>query len=167
MPIGMNYTFARDGAPQIDARNNVYYVAPGNAPAMMEKHVGQGSQYFWTYRDADGNYLDGAKRYRLRIFPKILANNFWSVVVYDSLSRSELQNGQSLPSISSYTSPTVNAHGSIDIFFGPPTPKDKSNWIKKVSGEGGSRSSAFMVRLSPISTRRGSLRISLPHGECD
>ena len=32
----------------------------------------------------------------------IPANNFWSVVVYDSLSRSELQNGQPLPSISTY-----------------------------------------------------------------
>ena len=24
---------------------------------MMDKNVGQGSQYLWTYRDADGNYL--------------------------------------------------------------------------------------------------------------
>ena len=63
VPDGMTYTFAREGAPQIDARNNVYYMAAGNSPSMMEKHVGQGSQYLWTYRDADGNFLDGAKNY--------------------------------------------------------------------------------------------------------
>lgn len=136
IPDGMNYTFTRDGAPQIDARNNVYYMAAGNSPAMMEKHVGQGSQYLWTYRDADGNYLDGTKNYRLHILPNIPANNFWSVVVYDSLSRSELQNGQDLPSISSYTKPRVNADGSIDIFFGPQAPKNKGNWIKTVPSKG-------------------------------
>ena len=136
VPDGMTYTFTRDGAPQIDARNNVYYMAAGNSPAMMEKNVGQGSQYLWTYRDADGNFLDGAKTYRLHVLPNIPANNFWSVVVYDALSRSELQNGQPFPSVSSYTKPLVNADGSIDIVFGPEEPKQKGNWIKTVPGKG-------------------------------
>ena len=136
VPDGMTYTFTRDGAPQIDARNNVYYMAAGNSPSMMDKNVGQGSQYLWTYRDADGNFLDGAKTYRLHILPKIPANNFWSVVVYDALSRSELQNGQPLPSVSSYTKPVVNADGSIDIAFGPEEPKEKGNWIRTVPGKG-------------------------------
>jgi hypothetical protein len=135
-PEGLTYTFTRDGAPQIDARNNVYYMAAGNSPAMMAKNVGQGSQYLWTYRDRDGNYLDGAKNYRLHIEPKIPANNFWSVVVYDALSRSELQNGQPFPSVSVYSKPKVNADGSVDIFFGPEKPKDNGNWIKTVSGKG-------------------------------
>ena len=30
-------------------------------PSMMEKNIGKGSQYLWTYRDADGDFLDGAK----------------------------------------------------------------------------------------------------------
>jgi hypothetical protein len=136
IPDGMTYTFTRDGAPQIDARNNVYYMAAGNSPAMMEKNIGQGSQYLWTYRDADGNFLDGAKNYTLHILPDIPANNFWSVVVYDALSRSELQNGQPFPSISSYTKPLINADGSIDIAFGPEEPKEKGNWIQTVPGKG-------------------------------
>ncbi|MNM36540.1 hypothetical protein D3C81_472520 [compost metagenome] len=135
-PIGMSYTFTREGAPQIDARNNVYYMAAGNSPSMMEKHVGEGSQYLWTYRDEEGNFLDGAKNYKLHILPNIPANNFWSVVVYDALSRSELQNGQSFPSVSQYTNPRVNTDGSIDIVFGPDEPADKSNWIKTVPGKG-------------------------------
>jgi hypothetical protein len=31
-----------DGVPQVDARNNIYYMAVGNSPGMMKKHLGQG-----------------------------------------------------------------------------------------------------------------------------
>jgi hypothetical protein len=122
MQGGLTYTFARDGVPQIDARNNVYYMAAGNSPAMMDKNVGQGSQYLWSYRDARGEFLDGGKTYWLHVLANIPAQNFWSVVVYDSLSRSELQNGQPLPSVSSYSNPKINADGSVDIVFGPNEP---------------------------------------------
>ncbi len=57
-------------------------------------------------------------------------------MVYDSLSRSQLQNGQPLPSVSSYGNPKVNRDGSVDIFFGPQAPKDKGNWIRTVPGRG-------------------------------
>ena len=123
MQGGLTYTFARDGIPQIDVRNNVYYMAAGNSPAMMAKNVGQGSQYLWSYRDARGEFLDGAKTYRLHVLSNIPAKAFWSVVVYDALSRSELQNGQPLPSVSSYVNPKINADGSVDIVFGPNEPQ--------------------------------------------
>jgi hypothetical protein len=136
VPAGNTYKFEHDGIPQIDARNNVYCMAAGNSPAMMEKNVGQGSQYLWTYRDRDGVYLEGARSYKLHVAPNIPAGNFWSVVVYDALSRSELQNGQKLPSVSSYTSPIQNPDGSYDIYFGPRAPKEKRNWIQTVEGRG-------------------------------
>jgi hypothetical protein len=136
MQGGLNYTFTRQGIPQIDARNNVYYMAAGNSPAMMDKNVGQGSQYLWTYRDAKGAFLDGGRSYRLRVRPNIPAKAFWSVVAYDSLSRSELQNGQPLPSVSSYTRPKVDADGAIDIAFGPTAPAGGGNWIRTVPGRG-------------------------------
>ena len=133
---GVSYTFLKDVVPQIDARNYVYYMAAGNSPAMMEKNVGQGSQYLWTYRDANGDYLDGAKNYRLHVPPDVPIKNFWSVVVYDALSRSELQSGQPLPSVSQYSDPAVNADGSVDIAFGPQRPKGAENWIATVPGRG-------------------------------
>lgn len=136
VPAGLDYTFRRDGIPQINARNNVYYMAAGNSPGMMDKNIGQGSQYLWTYRDADGAWLDGAKSYHLHVLPDIPAGNFWSVVVYDALSRSELQNGQPLPSISSYTDPVINPDGTVDIIFGPDEPASKANWIRTVPGKG-------------------------------
>ena len=103
---------------------------------MMAKNIGQGSQYLWTYRDAEGNYLDGAKSYALHIPPNIPAKAFWSVLVYDALSRSQLQTSQHLPSVSSYSSPVVNPDGSIDIAFGPEKPTNAGNWIKTVPGKG-------------------------------
>ena len=155
VPEGMTYTFTRDGAPQIDARNNVYYMAAGNSPSMMAKNVGQGSQYLWTYRDADGAFLDGSKTYKLHVLPNIPAGNFWSVLVYDTMSRSELQNGQPFPSVSSYTRPVVNSDGSIDILFGPSKSGEKSNWIRTVPEKVFSRCSGSTGQRNPSSTRRG------------
>jgi hypothetical protein len=134
--FGVDYTFTRDGAPLIDARINAYYMAAGNSPAMMAKNVGQGSQYLWAYRDADGDYFDGGKTYRLHVPANIPAKNFWSLVVYDNLSRSLLQTSQRLPSVSSYSNPIVNADGSIDITFGPNKPEGGGNWIETVPGKG-------------------------------
>jgi hypothetical protein len=133
---GHDYSFTLDGAPLIDDRVNVYYMAAGNSPAMMAKNVGQGSQYLWAYRDADGDYFDGGKTYTLHIPANIPAENFWSVVVYDNLSRSLLKTSQRLPSISSYTNPVVNADGSIDLVFGPKKPEGEVNWIETVPGKG-------------------------------
>jgi hypothetical protein len=103
---------------------------------MMGKNVGQGSQYLWAYRDAKGEFLDGGKTYRLRVLANIPAKAFWSVVVYDALSRSELQNGQPLPSVSSYVDPKINPDGSVDIAFGPDEPQGDANWVKTVPGKG-------------------------------
>ena len=76
------------------------------------------------------------KSYKLHVLPNIPAEKFWSVVVYDALSRSELQNGQPFPSVSSYTGPKINDDGSVDVFFGPKKPEGAVNWIKTVPGKG-------------------------------
>ena len=61
------YTWLKDGVLQVDRRAYVYYMALGNSPGMMEKNVGVGSYYLWAYKDAAGNFLDGAKNYKLHI----------------------------------------------------------------------------------------------------
>jgi hypothetical protein len=104
---------------------------------MVEKTVGSGSQYLVVTRDDSGAFLDGAKNYRLHLPPNVPVKLFWSVVVYDALSRSELQNGQKFPSISQYTGPVPNPDGSMDIYFGQQAPSGKEkNWIRTVSGRG-------------------------------
>lgn len=135
--LGGSYTWDAKGYVDYDESASWFYQATGSSPAMVNKAVGVGSQYIWTPRDAKGAFLDGGKSYRLHLPPNIPAKQFWSVIVYDALSRSELENGQPFPSINSYANPTSNADGSIDIYFGPDAPagKDK-NWIRTVPGKG-------------------------------
>ena len=145
------YNFMKDGVLQVDRRAYVYYMALGNSPAMMEKNVGVGSYYLWAYKDAAGNFLDGAKNYKLHIPANVPAKDFWSVLVYDSLSRSELKNGQKFPSVSKYTDPKVNADGSVDVYFGPEMPKgQEKNWIKTVPGKGWFPIFRFYGPLEPL-----------------
>jgi hypothetical protein len=118
------------------------------SPAMVEKHVGAGSQYLWTPRDAAGAYLDGARDYRLHIPPDIPAKNFWSVVAYDADSRSLLRSGQPYPTVS--TNPLVNPDGSIDIHFGPQPPGGGANWIQTVADKGWFTLFRFYGPLQPF-----------------
>ena len=85
--IGGSADWDSQGYVNTDRRAGFAYIAIGMSPAMVEKHVGTGSQYLWTPRDAGGQFLDGSKRYRLHIPPNIPAKNFWSVVAYDADSR--------------------------------------------------------------------------------
>jgi hypothetical protein len=105
---------------------------------MTAKMVGLGSQYAWGDRDSAGSYLDGAKNYRLRIPADAPAANFWSFVVYDPQTRSELQTGQPYPSKNSAKGElTPNPDGSVDLYFGPQPPAGfESNWIQAVPGKG-------------------------------
>jgi hypothetical protein len=131
------YTWLKDGVLQVDRRAFAYYMALGNDPAMMNKNVGLGSYYLWTYKDAAGDHLQGENNYKLHIPANVPAGNFWSVLVYDALSRSELQNAQPFPSVSMYSGPKKNADGSIDVYFGPKMPEGQDkNWIQTVPGKG-------------------------------
>jgi hypothetical protein len=145
------YDFMKGGIPQVDQRAYVYYMALGNSPAMMSKNIGVGSYYLWTYKDGAGEFLDGAKNYQLHIPAKVPAKDFWSVLVYDSLSRSELQNGQPFPSVSLYSGPKANADGSVDVYFGPEMPPGREkNWIQTVPGKGWFPIFRFYGPLEPL-----------------
>jgi hypothetical protein len=99
--------------------------------------VGAGSQYLSAYVDADGDYLDGGQTYKLHLPPNIPINNFWSVTLYDPMTRSLLRNGMPKPSLNSFDGPEQNADGSYDVFFGPEAPAGKEkNWVKTVPGKG-------------------------------
>ena len=136
VPEGMTYTFMQDGTPQIDARNNVYYMAAGNSPAMMAKNVGQGSQYLWTYRDAEGAFLDGAKTYKLHVPADIPVEAFWSVVVYDALSRSELQTEPAAAFGQRLQRSEDQRRRHDRHLLRPGEAEDAGNWIQTVPGKG-------------------------------
>ena len=96
------------GRPLVDQMVEMAWFATGRAMAMGHPKPGTGSAYTWTYRDANGDWLDPARTYRLRLPAPVPAKDFWSIVVYDLWTRSMLANGQTFPSRNSY------AQGSAD-----------------------------------------------------
>jgi hypothetical protein len=110
-------------------------VAGAVGPAMEAKMVGAGSQYALAFVDATGAPFDGAQTYRLHIPPNVPVNNFWSVLVYDTQTRSMVQTGQPWPSLTSQDPGLApNEDGSVDVHFGP-EPADGHNWIQTVTGK--------------------------------
>lgn len=139
--FGGDYQFLMQGGGgerNLDARTAFFYIATVNTPAMAMKMVGRGSQYAVADRDSNGDYLDGAKRYRLHIPADAPAKDFWSVVVYDPQTRSELQTGQRFPSKNNAKPGLeINPDGSVDLHFGPNPPESgEANWIQTVPGKG-------------------------------
>jgi hypothetical protein len=121
-----------------DARSNFFYIATVNTPAMAAKIVGRGSQYAVNYADPTGAPFDGAKTYKLNVPANAPAKDFWSVVLYDPQTRSELQTSQPYPSKNNKRDKLItNDDGSVDIYFGPAAPAGKDdNWIQTVPGKG-------------------------------
>ncbi len=139
--VGGDYQWLIDGGRNgrnLDARSLFFYAATVNTPAMALRLVGLGSQYAYAERDREGQYLDGSSTYRLTLPAGVPAKDFWSVVVYDPQTRSELQTSQPFPSRNSQRDPLqVNTDGSVDLWFGPAAPSGhEANWIATVPGKG-------------------------------
>ena len=128
-----------DGGRNLDARTLFFYCATVNTPAMALEMPGVGSQYALVSTDSEGRYLDGSNDYTLRVPGDVPAKNFWSFVVYDPQTRSELQSGQPFPSKNSTRDAMIeNADGSITLHFGPEAPEGDAaaNWIQTVPDKG-------------------------------
>ena len=132
------YKFEENGARLLDAYEGFFFYATGITPAMDTRMVGVGSQYMGAMVDANGNPFDGGKNYKLHLPPNIPVKDFWSVILYDSQTRSMLQTDQEWPAVSSQTKGLlVNPDGSVDVYFGPQAPTGKeNNWIQTIPGKG-------------------------------
>lgn len=134
---GGSHEFLDHGATILDGRALFHFYATGITPAMTKSVVGKGSSYAMTYRDSDGNPLDGSKSYKIHLSPNVPAKDFWSFVAYDNQTRSMLQTDQQFPSVSNAKDIKQNSDGSYDIYFGPTLPKGfENNWIQTIPGKG-------------------------------
>ena len=139
---GVDYEWLDDGGlggRNLDARTTFYYGYTVNTPAMIAKLVGRGSQYALSFADDSGAPFDGGKTYKMNVPADAPAKDFWSVVLYDPQTRSQLQTGQPFPSKNNKRNADmiVNADGSVDLWFGSEAPVGKeANWIQTIPGKG-------------------------------
>lgn len=129
----------------IDVRAQYFQYAYSSAPAMVVDMIKQGSKYPVTMRDADGNLLDGANTYKLRLPPKIPAYLYWAVTLYNAIDGTMPETPELLPSRNQYDKVKTNSDGSIELWFGPKKPAgvDEKNFIQSIPG----RAQMIAVRL--------------------
>jgi hypothetical protein len=134
--------FPPTGYRQLDARTSFFYGVTGITPAMAMRVAGIGSQYLFATVDADKNYFDGGKAYKVTLPKGIPEANFWSLTLYDNQTRSMLDTPQRYPRAGSqsYPSPAAepNADGSTTVYLAPAQPAGikRGNWIQTVPGKG-------------------------------
>lgn len=120
----------------LDERASWFYEAVGAGPAMAPKRPGPSSAYLGAYKDKDGEWLDGAKSYRLHVPPNPPIKLFWSVTLYDADTRALILNEQKIADRSSRMDLRRNEDGSVDIYCGPTAPAGwEKNWIPTVPGK--------------------------------
>src|SRR5215217_3348676 len=134
--------FPPTGYRQMDARRWYFYGVTGITPAMAMRVPGIGSQYLFATLDADKQFFDGGKTYKVTLPKDIPEANFWSLTLYDNQTRSMLDTPQRFPRAGnqSYPSPATepNADGSTTIHLGPTQPAGiaRGNWIQTMPGKG-------------------------------
>ncbi len=129
---GLSSEFLNNGERVLDDRIFFHYVATGITPAMANPKPGTGSVYAFAAKDAQDNYLDGGKTYKITLPGPVPVNNFWSFMVYSGQHRSMLETDQKLAGLDS-NNPSVkpNADGSYTMWFGPKAPAGREgNWIQ-------------------------------------
>lgn len=111
----------------------LYYEIFGTA--VPSTGPGEGFKYMVTYRDADGELLQGANNYRLRVPPDPPADLFWSLTAYDEGTRGFVPNTDRIGLGPQNPGYEINPDGSVDIYFGPTPPESgESNWIQTTPG---------------------------------
>lgn len=152
--------FPPTGYRKLDARTWFFYYATGITPAMAMRLPDVGSQYLIAMLDADKNYLDGARTYKV-ILPKgIPENKFWSFTLYDNQTRSMLQTPQRYPRAGSqsYPSPAAvaAADGSTTVWFSPQQPQGvaRGNWIQTDPKQGFFTILRLYSPLEPFFTKK-------------
>ena len=148
--------FPPTGYRQNSARTSFMYMAIGITPAMVMRLTGVGSQYLVTGKDGDGNFLDGAKTYKVTLPKDIPAEAFWSFTLYDNQTRSMLRTPQKYPRAGSqsYPSPAAeaDANGATTVWFAPKQPDGvaRGNWIQTDPEKGWFTVLRFYSPLEPF-----------------
>jgi len=122
---------------QLDQRASWFYEAIGNSTGMQGRILGFGQVYLETSKDKAGKWLVGSKSYHFHVPANAPVKQFWSITLYDNVTRGPLVTDQGSADMSSRKDIEKNADGSVDIYFGPTKPKGANkNYIKTLPGKG-------------------------------
>jgi hypothetical protein len=121
---------------QLDERGSWFYEAIGNSTGMQGRTLGFGQVYLETSKDKAGQWLDGGKTYRLHVPPNPPVKQFWSITLYDNVTRGPVITDEGAADLSSRHDLKVNEDGSVELWFGPKRPERAQNWVKTEAGKG-------------------------------
>jgi hypothetical protein len=130
--------FETPGGVDLEARDRWFAQAIVVSPAMFNRKAGAGSLYWLGARDNTGAFLDGGKAYKLSIPLPVPGKLFWSVTVYDTATRSQVQTDQDKAALRSlFELKDVKGTAAVDLYFGPSAPAgQEGRWIKTTPGRG-------------------------------
>jgi hypothetical protein len=122
----------------LEARDRWFAQAIVTSPAMFRRSAGAGSLYWMAVRDDKGAFLDGGKTYKLTIPQPVPGKLFWSVTIYDTATRSQVQTDQDKAALRSlFELKDLPTNAPVDLYVGPTAPKGSENrWIKTAPGKG-------------------------------
>jgi len=123
-------------ATQVDERGSWFYEAIGNTVGMQGRILNFGQVYLEASKDKDGDWLDGANSYRVRVPANPPVVQFWSFTLYDNVTRGPVITDQGAADMSSRQQLVANQDGSVDLYFGPTRPAQAQNWVKTIPGRG-------------------------------
>ena len=105
-------------------------------PAVFDNSGGGSTFYLFSSTDETGNGLDGAKTYRLTLPADVPVEDFWSVLLYSTKTRTFTDSPQF--GLSSMDDLVVNDDGTIDLYIGPKAPKGFDANLLETNPEEGS-----------------------------
>jgi hypothetical protein len=140
---GTDAAWFRPSYLDVNQRASFFQVAYSSAPAMVMDTINAGSKYPSTYRDKDGDLLDGSKSYKLHLPAGIPAKAFWAVTIYNPADGTMPETSQAFPSRNQMDRVPPNTDGSIDLYFSPTKREgvNEKNWIQTLDGR------AFLVTI--------------------
>jgi hypothetical protein len=153
--------FPPTGYRTLDARTWFFYGVTGITPAMAMRVTGIGSQYLLASLDADKNFFDGAKTYKVTLPKGIPEEKFWSFTVYDNQTRSMLDTPQRYPRAGSQSYPhrRQNRTPTVPRRFTLVPPSQRAygagTGYRPCPAKVGSQSCASTVHSNPSSQRSG------------
>jgi Protein of unknown function (DUF1214) len=120
-------------------------------------HPTAGSLYWLGLRDSTGATLDGAKSYKLTVPQHVPGKLFWSVTVYDTDTRSQVQTDLGKAALRSmFELKDVSKTQPTDLYLAPPLLRaTRTNGSRPSQARAGLSTSASTAPNKPPSTAHG------------